>query len=433
MSKFAVIGLEKFAEAEGIFFGVNVIEELAEIVSKNIHAREFVIRIGVAEIFSVPLSLSLLFHDVIPSVDIIVGEIAYEVEGRTAKREEFSFTFDETFNNGVAELSFNAFVRLVDYDQIPFSFESDVIFIELAADALRAAQVLHRDKVDEMSAVLEQIFKGITCIFVGAVDKIGVVKNFIEVVEPTGIDYGAMSNDYSFLEIHTADDFERAEGFAETHFGIPEEFVIGLEIFDGATASNFLFGAEVDVREIFSGSIMLDAREKFFPLLNVLDSLAGSGEVNPKPLATGRAFERYSISFQQGVNVRISEGNIFISDGKFGVQKFVGNICGVRVSFYAFTGGLIEFVTIRREVFSCAGQGCLADFQKSLVRFVGNRENINQSALINFVGIFHARPPLASVMNSTTSPVLQSLILQYAPPNKFAGSSKGGEPVSPSI
>ena len=112
------------------------------------------------------------------------------------------------------------------------------------------------------------------------------------------------------------------------------------------------------------------------------------------------------------MNVIIAKGIIFVVDGKLGVQKFVSNGGGIGAIFDSFMGGLIEFLAIRRKIFF-GGRDCgIADFQKPSVKVVGRPENINQSALRNFVFINHRRAPSTISLNVLTSRLRQSIILQ---------------------
>ena len=221
----------------------------------------------------------------------------------------------------------------VDDDAIPFGFEDGGIFIERAfiVDGLRAAQVLHRGEVNEISAVVEQMFKRTALV---AVNVIGAAENFIEVVVPASVDNGAVRNDYSFPKIHLLSDFKGAECLAETHFSVPEKFVSGLEVGNGFVNGVVLFGAE----DNFFAEIFFDV-EKFLAQLDGGDCAFSSFQVNAEPFAPASIFKVFPIIFQQAVNVVIAEGIIFVINGKLGVQKVIGDICRARVIVDTFFGG----------------------------------------------------------------------------------------------
>ena len=88
MNEVIALRAEELFKAEGNIFAVNVVEELAEIVGKNIHARQFVVGVGVAEIIFIPSGFGALLHDVIPSKNAVLIVIVDKVKGRATQREE---------------------------------------------------------------------------------------------------------------------------------------------------------------------------------------------------------------------------------------------------------------------------------------------------------------------------------------------------------
>ena len=313
-----------------------------------------------------------------------------------------------------------SFVRLVDDNQIPLRLKGGVILIELTADGLGAAQVLHRGKVNELPAVTEQIFKRTAFV---AVNVIGAAENLVEVVVPARVDYGAMRDDNRLVKAHAADDLQGAKRLTKSHLSIPEKiFAALLEVFDGFIYGGLLFGAE---NYIFANTLN---RNELLALLDGGDSFNGVLQIDFEPLATFGTFGGVSILLQQAMNVIIAEGAPVVRHRKFKMQEIVINASRPRVLVNAFFGEAFQILFGRRKVLYRR----LSDFQKPLVRGVRNSKDINQSALINFIRI-HRRPPLSSSINSKVLPVLQSLIRQYTPPKRFGLSAKGGEPVSPSI
>ena len=167
---------------------------------------------------------------------------------------------------------------------------------------------MNRNKVDEIFTACEQIFNRR---FFCAVNKIRfIAENFVEVFIPADIDNGAVRDDYGFFEVKELSDLQGAESFAETHFSIPEKIVVPFKIFDGNVNCVELFGTEIIIRKFFGNnfaSAVLDDFNSFNRLI----------EVNFKPFATGRAFEFFTIFFQQAVNIIIAENSSVVSHSKF--------------------------------------------------------------------------------------------------------------------
>ncbi len=64
-------GAEKFLKVERFILKLNITligQELAQIVGVNLHFRELVIGVGISEIFYVPILLTALFHNIVPSI-----------------------------------------------------------------------------------------------------------------------------------------------------------------------------------------------------------------------------------------------------------------------------------------------------------------------------------------------------------------------------
>ena len=83
----SIIRAEELFKAEGNIFAVNVVEELAEVVSKDIHARQVSVGVGVAEIIFIPIGFGALLHDVIPSKNAVWIVGVDEVKGRAGQVE----------------------------------------------------------------------------------------------------------------------------------------------------------------------------------------------------------------------------------------------------------------------------------------------------------------------------------------------------------
>ena len=140
-----VVGAEKFFKIESFIFveEVGVIQKCAEIVSKNIQLRQFGIGVRVAAVIFIPISFCLLFVDIIPSKSFFRVVIFDDIKRRAGKCKKLCIFADKIVNDGFAERGSSAFVRLVHNYKIPICAENFKIFIEFAADGIRAAQVLN--------------------------------------------------------------------------------------------------------------------------------------------------------------------------------------------------------------------------------------------------------------------------------------------------
>ena len=131
-----------------------------------------------------------------------------------------------------------------------------------------------------------------------------------------------MCDDDCPAEIATADDFQGAKGFAEAHFGVPED-----ALRCGAVKN---FGCHIDRFELFraegdrlEGDIGGDARAAAF---DGFDGAKCGVEADAEPLARGGIFEVESgeaRALEYGVNVAVGKSFSVVGDGELDVQEVV--------------------------------------------------------------------------------------------------------------
>ena len=82
---------------------------------------------------------------------------------------------------------------------------------------------------------------------------------------------------------------------------------------------------------------------------------------------------------------------VFLQNSKLSVFQFEVYTGSCRISLDAGNSSLIEFATIRCQVFGfrIRGQCRLADLQKSLMSIVGHTENIYEFVFIGTIKLFH--------------------------------------------
>ena len=343
VNKIFAVSLEKFAEVKNV--AVNVIESFGKVVGINLHGGQVGVRVRVAKIIFIPIGLSALLHDIIPCVNIIGVEVGKDIKWRAAQLEDFGIFLNDIFNYAVAAFGSGTFVRIVNDDKIPVGIKNFHVLIECAADNFRAAQVLNRNEVEE-------IFTAGNIVVLAEKSIIGTLKNFVEVFLPTAIYNGSVRENNRLGKFHHVSDFQRAESFAESHFGIPEKFFAGLEIIDGLIDGVDLFGAEVIIRKFFGLGFTPAA-------LNSFNGILDGVEVDFKPFAPPGIFEMVTIFFQDAVNGIISEGLPVISYSKFDVLKVVLNAGSLRVAVNAFSCGQRQIFFGRRKIFNRG----VADFE----------------------------------------------------------------------
>ena len=231
------------------------------------------------------------------------------------------------------------------------------------------------------------------------------------VFKPTGIHNGAVRYDNRLAEIFSTNDLKRAEGFSETHFCIPEKFIVALllEEIDGAIDCVKLFVAKIYLRALFSLRMIFFEADKFFAALDGFNRGNGIGQRDFEPFASGGAFDSFFLNartIQNVMNVAVAESFAAVGEGKLGVQKIVLNARRPRVSVDSFFRGGFQVFAVK---------SCLADFQQVAVRFQSRYlENINQFLLSDL--ITHLRPPPKRFLNVSGCFFFQSIILQKISP-----------------
>ena len=222
-----------------------------------------------------------------------------------------------------------------------------------------------------------------------------------------------MSDDDRSVEGTTLDDLQSAQGFAETHFCIPQHAfgAMLLKMFDCHVDGVELFGAE---NNFFDGIIGVNTRQIFPTFDDGVDGFEGGMQVDFEPFAGGGIFEVMNLtarSEQDFMDVVIGKSFSVDGDGNLSVEELIIDGGGVGVIFDAFAGGALKIGLLWD---ADAFQSGLADFQQAFVRPIVDRKNVNDfvTERVLKLMVHHRYLRSFSKGSSIVFPFFQSMILQ---------------------
>ncbi len=184
-----------------------------------------------------------------------------------------------------------------------------------------------------------------------------------------------MGDDERASEAALADHLERAKGFSEAHFGVPQKFfrLGALKNFDGGIDGGVLFGTEKNFFDVGGG----ETRQIFSAAFDGVDGGERGGEIDFKPFA---ALEMPSDAgvFEYAVHVAIGKSIMIVVDGDLDVTKVVVEGGGSSVLRDAIAGGGFH----RRAIGSGVGfDGGLANFDQPAMFLIVDRHDVDDLVL----------------------------------------------------
>ena len=98
---------------------------LGDVISEDIHLRQFLVWILFIRMLFIPFFLSLLFCNVVPCVNFIFLEIFIEIEGCSGEVKHLGLVLlQEIINDAFPQRCSCALVRLVDNNKVPIGIEN---------------------------------------------------------------------------------------------------------------------------------------------------------------------------------------------------------------------------------------------------------------------------------------------------------------------
>ena len=274
-----------------------------------------------------------------------------------------------------------------------------------AANALRAAQILDRGKINEIFAALVEPSQIQLVLLVDALIIVHIIGRGIfyhkriilsilacseylaKILAPAATNHGAMRYDNNTSEGRTAHNFKRSQSLAKAHFGIPQHFALLFEAFQ-----RLYNGILLLLTESNAGRFCFDFRGKEYrpSFFHRTYCIFGGDQIHSEPFVAAGAvgLDLFLTRIEQyGMNILIAKAGkgygisvFYLAECQFGVFQLIGNACGSGITFDSCFSCRIQCITVGHQCGGICrgGDGRFTNFEQPFMHFVIDRKDVNQ-------------------------------------------------------
>ena len=400
------------------FIPIGGLHSLAQVKRQNPHFRQVGVWIVVAGMYLIPFSLTLLFHHVIPGVDVFL--ILPDDIIRSARQgENFGslpvFLSLQSSLHSLSQIRLRSLMGFVVDNQIPVHLEDRVVFVVLAAYRRGVAQVLDRGEIHkrrpgigqiaECAVIISVNFRVVQVLLTGirfAVENTVAVfaENKRKILPPSVFYSRTVGYNDDFLIVFLLNQAVGRNRLAKPHFTVPEHLILlpenrpcsGHAVPLFLPQDDGLLGYSLNGIRIAIVGGNLPGSQGGTPLFHRLNRQFRCVQVNAEPLAVliggGELDGLIPGGVENIVNIYIAENSPILRSvrqpdlaaGKFRMKEIIVNQGSFRVLVNASSCRAVEFVAVWRELFVTAGtvKAGFSDFQTALMFGVRDGKHINQ-------------------------------------------------------